>query len=622
MSGCIITADGTEPEERGWPTAPFPTATNGTFPPAGWTWLGWGYNGSPALAAWEASLVRNAASIGVLKAGQVRAFPEALPLWEGFLAEIQARGYTILNGGTYVFRCTATTRKDCAGFTRSSLSNHAYGLASDLNISQNPLKTYLGINGASACSTPMLTDMPRWVVQVAEKWGLYWGGYGWSSGCSSPQQFKSTAYRDPMHFEFNGTPAEAIAIARHNSGGTCLDVADTVGTITTRCFQPDEVPPAGLRTVIDTEAPAGASVALVNITAVGATQPGFVTAESCGALSAGGRTWSNANIRPGRTVAAVAFVPVDSEGRFCLFQSTAMHAIVDVQGYFTSAASAPGGSTYHPVRPARVTDTRSRVFCTPDSTCFESGLVAAGTELVHFAAASVDATAVLANLTVPPTTANGYLTADACSSLTPGPQQRSNLNASTGNVTANLAVIAAQTTEQGAQFCTLASTATQQIVDVYGVFAPATSGGWGYEPATPTRLVDTRGCRTDAVTGAQQCGTPTVAGGVVRLRAPAGASAAVVNVTAIQPGGPGFVSVGACRSFIGSTPASSNVNAIVGANVANLAVVPVGSDGVFCVYTSSAMHLAVDVMGTFRPGGSLRYAPTTPVRVHDSRQLT
>jgi hypothetical protein len=34
---------------------------------------------------------------------------------------------------------------------------------------------------------------------------------------------------------------------------------------------------------------------------------------------------------------------------------------------------------------------------------------------------------------------------------------------------------------------------------------------------------------------------------------------------------------------------------------------------------SSAMHLAVDVMGTFAPGVGLQFLPITPVRVHDSR---
>ena len=697
VAGCVITADGGLPEDRGWPMPPFPTATtggvlpwvdlargatgpivakvqqalvdrgasitvdgqfgaqteaavqafqstaslpvtgivgadtaaalqventsSGTFPPTGWNWLGWGYNGSPALAEWESKFVRNEQAIGRLRAGQVRAFPEALPLWEGFLAEIQARGYYIGDGGTYVFRCTATTRKDCAGYTRSSLSNHSYGLASDLNTAKNPLKTYSGINGASACKTPMLTDMPQWVVQVAEKWGLYWGGYGWNSGCSSPDQVKATAYRDPMHFEFNGTPQEAIAIAAHNRGGACIEVADDAGAVSTRCLGLTEVPAAGTRTVIDVDAPAGAAAALVNLTTVGATQNGYVTAEACGPAS-GTRSWSNANVRPGNVIAALAFVPIDANGRFCLYQSTAMHTIVDVQGYFAPADAAPTGSLYTPVKPARITDTRSRLFCTPDSNCLQSTPVPAGNETVHTADTPIVVTATMANLTLVRPTTNAYLTADACASLAPGPQQRSNLNAVAGSIVANLAVVPSASTEQGAQFCTYSPAETQQIVDVQGFFGPAAQGGLGYESITPDRLVDTRQCRTDPTTMVQRCAVMNGAGDVLRLRAPAGAAAVAVSVTSTQATTGGFVTAGSCAALSNGQPDQSNLNAVVGSSVANMAVVPVDADGTFCIYTSSAMHLAVDLMGTFRTGAPLRFLPITPVRVHDSRRAS
>lgn len=95
----------------------------GVFPPAGWTWLGWGYNGSTALFEWEQQLARNGSQIGSVKSGQLRSFADSLPLFEGFVAEIQTKGYVIGDAGMYVFRCTASTRKDCAGLTRSSLSN-------------------------------------------------------------------------------------------------------------------------------------------------------------------------------------------------------------------------------------------------------------------------------------------------------------------------------------------------------------------------------------------------------------------------------------------------------------------------------------------------------------------
>ena len=60
-----------------------------------------------------------------------------------------------------------------------------------------------------------------------------------------------------------------------------------------------------------------------------------------------------------------------------------------------------------------------------------------------------------------------------------------------------------------------------------------------------------------------------------------------------------------------------NVAAI--GSVANMAIVPVGADGMICVYVSSSMHLAVDVMGTFTRGVAVQFRPVTPVRVHDSR---
>lgn len=51
-------------------------------------------------------------------------------------------------------------------------------------------------------------------------------------------------------------------------------------------------------------------------------------------------------------------VPTDAQGRFCLYQSTAMHTIVDVQGYFSHRVLGTNGSYYTPVAAQRTTDTR------------------------------------------------------------------------------------------------------------------------------------------------------------------------------------------------------------------------------------------------------------------------
>lgn len=598
-------------------------STAGAFPPSGWNWLGWGYNGSGALTTWEALLTRNTRQIGSIPVGQLRGFADALPLFEGFLAEIQAGGYVISGGaGGYVFRCTASSRKDCFGLTRSSLSNHAYGLAVDFNTTKNPLKTYYGINGATACQTPMLADIPQWVVQVAEKWGLYWGGYGWSSGCSSPSQVKSSASRDPMHFEFNGTVAQARAIFDFNTGGgpgACFDVADASGGIIERCHRRNEVPAGNTRVVVTTDAPTGATAALVNLTTTAANSGAFITAESCAAVADSGRAWSNGNTRTGRAVASAAIVALDAQGRFCLYQSSTMHTIVDVQGYFAPAASAPNGNLYTPVTPMRTIDTRTRPYCIPDADCKPMGPVDPGTEIVNTAAAPVDAVATVANLTVTAPRSSGFVTADTCASLVPGPQAHSNLNFGAFDTVANLAVVPSVATENGVQFCTFSSSGLQEIIDVQGFFAPAAQGGLGYTALTPSRALDTRQCWVDPVTSLQRCGQINAANSIVRVQAPAGATSVVVNLTSVSAASNGYVTAGSCATMVAGPQAQSNLNAVVGSAVANLAVVPVAPDGTYCVYVSAGMHLAIDLMGTFSPGGAQRYLPISPVRVHDSR---
>ena len=590
------------------------------WPPPGWNWLGWGYNGSPALADWEALFSTNPETVGSVTKGQFKTMWQVMPLFMGFLKEIQQNGYVLHGGaGAYVFRCTASTRKDCQGLTRSSLSLHSYGLASDFNTVQNPMKTYYGINGASACATPMQTDMPQWVIQTAEKWGLYWGGYAWSSGCASPAQYRSSVTRDPMHFEFNGSPAQAQAILLHNVGsGACFQVASETGTITDECLPANGVPDADTRIVIDTGAPAVATAALVNITATLATSNGYLTAESCGPAS-GVRQWSNGNPRPGVATASLAVVPLDTSGRFCLYQSMSAHTIVDVQGFFFPSAAAPDGALFTPITPIRSVDTRTQAYCGPDGNCVGVGPVPGGTEVLSVSASPVDAVASLANLTVVGPAGSGYVTADACATLTPGPQTRSNLNFAVGDTVANLAVVPSATDDLGVQFCTYSPTALQQIVDVQGYFTPAADGGLGFTALTPTRLVDTRQCWTDPVTDVERCNLRNDGGTIMRVEAPEGAAAVMVNLTAVQAQARGYVTAGRCSDLAPGPQNSSNVNAVVGSAVANTAVVEVDSDGTFCLYSSTTMHLVVDLIGTFSGGGDLRFQPVTPVRVHDTR---
>ena len=624
VATCLVSGRD-EPDGNGWPAPPFPNdpadpSGVAIVPMPGWRFGGFGYNGSPALADWEANMVANQAAIGPVRANTLKTMPDALPLFEGFLRDIVAGGYRITDAATYSFRCTSGSVRSCAGLTRDSLSNHSWGLAMDMNAGANPEMTYVGVNGGSACALPLISDLPRWVIQTAEKWGLYWGGYGWNNGCVSPDEIKPTATRDTHHFEFRGSPTQARAILAVNYGGSCLNTADDAGTISARCVAPGSVPGQGWRVVVDTKAPNGATAALVNLTLTDALAPGFVTAEGCGASPGAGRTSSNGNAIPGQTVANLAIVPLDSNGRFCLYRSQPMHTIVDVQGYFAPARSAGNkAALYNAVAPQRVMDTRVSSFCAADGRCNDVGPVRSGDEMaVTTSMLPPNAVAALANLTVTEPAEAGYMTADACSALAPGPQTHSNANFGAGQTLANLAVVPVEAGASGPQFCTYATTQTQTIVDVQGYFAPASPTGWGYTAMATQRLVDTRSCWTDPGSGAQRCGVINDAGSIVRLKAPVGASAVLINLTLTDAVSDGYATAVPCSLAAGAT-GQSNGNISVGGVAANLAVVTVDPDGTFCVRVSAPMHVIVDLQGTFSPTGELRFMPAAPTRRSDTR---
>ena len=614
---CVVSKF-SEPAARGWGTPPMPFNADGSANP-GWKWLGWSYTGSTALRAWEQALWKNAGRIGSIKAGAVQAPAGALVLFEGFLAEVQAKGYKIRDVIGYNFRCTSNTRKDCVGLDAKSLSNHSWGLAIDFNVGANPEIRYApsSENGATtACAVPMRTDIPKWVVDVAQKWGLLWGGYGWNGGCATPSAQKSSILRDPMHFEFRGTTDDAVAIARFNGASVTRYCSNQVeGTTTVRACAWADRPQAGWRTPIVLQAPAGATAALVNITLTGSSTDAFVTAERCDVAVSGERAWSNGNVSKGATVANLAVVPLDSLGRFCIYNSHPMHVIVDAQGFFLpSRVAGPASGRFTLVTPTRVLDTRKGDRCDAAGACRLGGR-ASTTSLngVPVPQAPAGSTSLLANVTVTDTATNGgFLTADSCESLAARGQTSSNLNFGSNDIVSNLAIVTMGNVGATRGFCTATTGGLHQIIDVQGAFSPA--GQWGLTLTPQTRLVDTRKCHVDG------CGVRRPAGGILRLTAPAGASAVLVNITLTDSLGSGYVQADKCSALKPSTETASNANVVPGRTAANLAVVPVDADGSFCLFTSAATHMIVDIQGSFSSTGDLRFVSMNAERRFDSRQ--
>ena len=166
------------------------------------------------------------------------------------------------------------------------------------------------------------------------------------------------------------------------------------------------------------------------------------------------------------------------------------------------------------------------------------------------------------------------------------------------------------------------------IVDVMGYFTPAATATAGrFVAVSPRRVLDTRPAEAGPVPSGWVAHKPAV-GESVRVDIPAGigvpasgVAALVVNVTATESDGAGFLQALPTGSGPGQT---STVNYVAGQNAATHAIVPLGVGGTISVFTSNASHIVVDVMGYITDGTTAAspaglFVPIPPSRFYDSR---
>ena len=150
---------------------------------------GWG-PGWPTDNSSKLKVVRTA---GI--AVSVRA--EMAPLVKWLLDETVRKGYKPRNG-------------ECWGFANRPIrgtqipSNHSWGLAVDLNAPANPMTDHL------------VTDMPAWMPKLWKSKQFRWGG-----------DYKSR--KDAMHYEFMGTPEDAVRLSKEVGGSTTATAAAAPG---------------------------------------------------------------------------------------------------------------------------------------------------------------------------------------------------------------------------------------------------------------------------------------------------------------------------------------------------------------------------------------------------------
>ena len=344
--------------------------------------------------------------------------------------------------------------------------------------------------------------------------------------------------------------------------------------------------------------PSGVTAVSLTLTITQPARRMFAQVYPAGLAEAG----ASSNVNPpgtNVTTANAAIVPVAADGSFSVYVNHSANAIVDINGYFVEASGAVTAGRLQTIQPKRLLDTRpdtrtnytgskpsSGSTTTVDLTALASGLPSG-------------ATAAIVNVTVTRTTGPGYVQAAAAGELIPGTS--SVLNATGSNQSVAGLSLVPLSADGKIDLYTLRS--ADLIVDLIGWFtgdeaAASTSGLFVAIP--PERIRDTRratNLNQETFGGAGGCCSSS--GATLGYTGVGGlASAVVLNVTAIDGGRRGYITIGQSREV-------STVNFPGTGAVANAAVVPLSAGDECCARSSmdasfgSFPEMAADMSGYF-----------------------
>lgn len=323
-----------------------------------------------------------------------------------------------------------------------------------------------------------------------------------------------------------------------------------------------------------------AKAVVANITAVDATRAGHIVAGACGSKP----DVSTVNFNAADSRANQATVPLDSQGRMCLWTIAPTHVVVDISGFY------PRSSGYNPIAGLRYLDTRTRTNTFDGSGAV--GRVGAGRQIeVQVAGRGpipASAAAAAINLTAVTPSGPGHALVFPCGTTRP---TASNLNYVAGRDIASGGIVSIG---QDGKVCLYVHEETHVVLDVSGWMPGST-----FDRLIPARIADTRPGRT-TVDG-KVAGAGVVRGGSTlriplngRGGVPSTASAVAVHLTIAGPTADGHASAYPCAQ---PSPGTSTVNYKAGETVTNGAIIRAGGD--ICVRSHSTAHVIVDVEGFF-----------------------
>ncbi len=285
----------------------------------------------------------------------------------------------------------------------------------------------------------------------------------------------------------------------------------------------------------------------------------------------------------GRVKANAAITPAGTSGGVSVFAYDTTNVVLDINGYFVPAGTG-SALAFYPLTPCRVADTRN------GDAPLGGPFVAAGSTRVFPVLSSScglppTAQAYSLNVTAIPHSILNYLTVWPTGQAQP---TVSTLNATTGAVTANAAMVPAGTSGEISIFV---YDDADVVLDVNGYFAPLASGGLSLYTTTPCRVLDTRSS-SGAFNGVLAVGVESSA-----CAAPATAQAYILNATVVPPGPVNYLTLWPAGE---SQPVVSTLNAADGALTSNMAIVPT-SNGSIDAFASNPTQLLLDLSSYFAP---------------------
>jgi Sortase domain len=348
--------------------------------------------------------------------------------------------------------------------------------------------------------------------------------------------------------------------------------------------------------------PSSATAAVLNVTGVNTTAPGYVTVYPAGSALP---TASNVNFdSPGRVMANMVTVKLGVGGAVDVYMQRPMDVAVDVSGAYVPVTG--------PVASGRLVTRSDGAFRVLDTRVRGTGVAAGAVETVDAAPAGVPANAVAVVVNITATnTGVGFWTAFPFGQSLPN---ASNINIDTpGQTRAGQAIVLLS----GApKFNVFSMGGGDLIVDVAGWFtgstaAPSTDGL--FLPANPTRLIDSRSMFVMPTWGGSTLEVPVFG--------PEGqVSAVAVNITGTESMIGGFVTAfpaGLPR------PQASNLNVDTwDQTVANHAIVRASNRGI-SLFTLQGLHLIADLSGWYLgpPSVATMPPPTNPAYAPNTAQV-